>query len=85
MDIDGKEILKMEINPEMGIDYDSTGMRCCRTPMIVTTDFLKNNTIFVNLYHKKKRCQYHMLIDYFMKTVVDKGVCNFDPELKSSE
>lgn len=85
IDIEGKDVFKLDINPELGIDAKSNGMRVCRTPLIVTTDFLERNTVFVNLYHKKERSQYHLLVDFRMKTVIERGHVSFDAKLNSSE
>jgi hypothetical protein len=74
------------INEEIGCDQRSVGMKICSTPLIVTSQFLPNgNLIFINLYHKKERCQYHFLFDYVAKCITQKGRHQFKKESHSSE
>lgn len=43
------------INEVLGINNRSVGMKVCTTPLIMTSQFLAGDHIFINLYHKKER------------------------------
>ena len=62
------------INEHLGIDNQSIGIKVCSTALIVSSQFLPEpeftNLIFISLYHKKEKQQYHFLFDYQKQAII---------------
>ena len=65
-----KSLDEFYINDKIGIDEFSIGSKILDTPLIATSQFF-GELIFINVYHKKTRMQYHILFNHVTNEIVD--------------
>jgi len=68
-----KNLTELNVNLEIGLDDTTRPVSALPDPMIETC-FLDNNQIFINVFHTKSLCMYHMTYNFLQGKLIGDAV-----------